>query len=148
MAFPFFLRGLRPAAERCYRIPFCFTTAEDSISFLTTGFIHPRDYPSRAGVLGLGSDPTVPSPSPVSFLSFGPARCPVQEAAPSFAAPEKQCGISPRPCCSLLPHSVPLTGVQPEGCCIPVIVGHCKAIICGPCRDWKGRKSQQGWLVT
>lgn len=48
---------------------------------------------------------------------------------------------------SLLSH-LRATGRRPaqRGCCSRVIMGHCKAIICGLCQDLKVHESQQGWL--
>lgn len=50
------------------RVLFCFT-AEDSSYFLTTRFIHTRDYTSQAEILGFRSDSTFP-------LSLGPSQIP------------------------------------------------------------------------
>lgn len=50
-----------------FRVLFCFT-AEDSSYFLTTRFIHTRDYTSQAEILGFRSDSIVPvslSPTPI-----------------------------------------------------------------------------------
>lgn len=51
-----------------FRILFCFT-AENSVYFLTTRFIHTRDYTSQAEILGLRSDSIFP-------LSLSPSQIP------------------------------------------------------------------------
>lgn len=52
-----------------FRILFCFT-AEDSIYFLTTRFIHTRDCTSHAEILGLKSDSTIPWPFQIPRVSW------------------------------------------------------------------------------
>lgn len=58
-----------------FRVPCFLLTAEDSSYFLTTRFIHTRDYTSQAEILGFRSDSIVPVSLalPLSLASSGPA---------------------------------------------------------------------------
>lgn len=78
---------------------FCFAfTAEDSIYFLTTRFIHTGDYTSQAEILGFRSDsifPLSPSPSQIPHASWtGPL--PKEEVLLSQLLDLKR-GLSPLP---------------------------------------------------
>lgn len=107
----FFPRALWPAAEFCSRISFRFTTVEDSISFLSSKFIH------MTTLLGLGSDPPLAlSPalpqSPVFFtrplLSAGNSSFFCSDLRNSVAS-----SLSHAAAC--FPTSMLPTGVQPRG---------------------------------
>lgn len=65
----FCLRGACGRLQKLwFRIPFCFT-AEDSIYFLTTRFIHSRDYTSQAEIMGFRFGSIFP-------LSLNPSQIP------------------------------------------------------------------------